>query len=447
MTRGFMSIADKNIRLISCLKNKKSFAFFIVFFSFLHSCALLMRGFWDDPVDLNVQKTLNSNVQSKGCSQEKMTSNLKEILYESHEEDKYLSQLIGSGSFFNQNDNLFDRFFKLILVHHIFFPHRYDFHSNWQIFFSDPAKTLYIEFPVGQTISKLDSILLVMTWLKNLNELSKPLNQLIDEVEQSIPTNIPITHSYANYIQVNKSIMVKREEFQNVFRAAEPIISGENYRRGRIIKLKSSWESFRTAKERTSYLEKIKSVDLKSNQKYCNFDLELYTKGQFRLVKETIESKGFVLSDSKRSLTLISTNSWNFNDSNTESMSSNLWSKYFASFCFFPNQKIGPIGVFSLLGRDSAQFLHHLNQYEIEKVGSVSDLEYMLDFSRHQIFTNPIRVGIESKKSSKRQLQEILKLNVPIFHADSLGHLMTVLPSKKYIGDKRYYWNKACYTH
>ena len=82
----------------------------------------------------------------------------------------------------------------------------------------------------------------------------------------------------------------------------------------------------------------------------------------------------------------------------------------------------------------------------------MSQVDPLVDFARYQIFVRPIRLAIESKRATKSQLEHLLKLNVPIFHVESLGHLAGLKQDwqksnqavSSFVTDTRYYWNEVC---
>ena len=242
--------------------------------------------------------------------------------------------------------------------------------------------------------------------------------------------------------------------FEPYFRAGEPLVSGETFKRIRfnfdkMLFSNSFLESNRAHSGKKSSSIDIKVTELEGKNRFCNFDLEKYEKGQFDIRPYNLDSLGWTVKNDKLIVTMISTLDWDFSKKiiDNEFLYTNSWKNNFANFCYFRSRDLGPLGIFSLKGRDPGQLLHHLSQYGINSVSSKDDLEYMMDFSRHQIYTGPIRVGFESKKGSKEQLDELLQLGIPIFHVDSLGHLIGSAQIKKnlfFLDDKRYHWQKVC---
>jgi hypothetical protein len=215
--------------------------------------------------------------------------------------------------------------------------------------------------------------------------------------------------------------------------------------------LKQLWSEFNLKKvDKTDFENNLFIKMFKQNDAtFCNFNRFDYEQGKFNIVADNIDSKLIGVKKGERIIMGVATHDWNFNSSN---YMDNVWKQNLASFCLYNIKQLVPTAIFSLMGRDTAQFLHHLTQYEIEQSSSDEKLNKMVNFGRHQLFTRPIRLAIESKKATKEQLQDLLKLNVPIFHVESLGHLVGTRlfgdkasnQKESFIFDSRYFWNNVC---
>lgn len=91
-------------------------------------------------------------------------------------------------------------------------------------------------------------------------------------------------------------------------------------------------------------------------------------------------------------------------------------------FCKFENKNSTTV-VFSLKDTNAHQFLHNLKDYGIDEVTDHQGLNKTLNFSRHLFLNSPDRILLESKKARSKQLDEFLKLNIPIYHVNNLGLL------------------------
>lgn len=156
----------------------------------------------------------------------------------------------------------------------------------------------------------------------------------------------------------------------------------------------------------------------------CNFDMNLYDNSIFLINKDKVAGNVFGLKSGPNAFMAVSSQRINQlkpllgtplfqGESNTRS----------AALCLFkdrfkPNNNLWLVSSDS---RDPGQHLFHLLKYGIEDVKKVTELDKMLKFSRHLFLKNPVRLIIESRRSDETQIQELLKLNIPIYNAKSLG--------------------------
>lgn len=90
--------------------------------------------------------------------------------------------------------------------------------------------------------------------------------------------------------------------------------------------------------------------------------------------------------------------------------------------CTFAGQDIFTWAMASQ-SRDPGQHLFHLIKYGMSQASQPEDIVRLLNFSRHIFLSNPLRLIYESQRGSKEQLDELLKMNVPVYNADSLGNI------------------------
>ncbi|MFA5584321.1 MAG: hypothetical protein WDA09_08910 [Bacteriovoracaceae bacterium] len=91
--------------------------------------------------------------------------------------------------------------------------------------------------------------------------------------------------------------------------------------------------------------------------------------------------------------------------------------------------------------RDPGQHLFHLIKYGLPLSTSVDEVDKLFKHSRHLFLSDPIRLVIESNRSDQQQIQNLLKLSVPIYHADKLGNIWGYVQTKdkdsRFIVDER----------
>jgi hypothetical protein len=93
-----------------------------------------------------------------------------------------------------------------------------------------------------------------------------------------------------------------------------------------------------------------------------------------------------------------------------------------SAVCMMENQT-KRIWTFSNQSRDPGQHLFHLVRYGLPSSKSTQEVSRLIKHSRHLFLSDPVRLVIESARSSKDQIENLLKLNLPIYHAESLGNI------------------------
>lgn len=81
------------------------------------------------------------------------------------------------------------------------------------------------------------------------------------------------------------------------------------------------------------------------------------------------------------------------------------------------------IWAFSNQSRDPGQHLFHLVRYGLPSSDTTAEVERLIRHSRHLFLSDPVRLIIESARSSEEQIENLLKLNLPIYNADKLGNI------------------------
>lgn len=81
------------------------------------------------------------------------------------------------------------------------------------------------------------------------------------------------------------------------------------------------------------------------------------------------------------------------------------------------------IWTFSNQSRDPGQHLFHLVRYGLPSAQTVYDVDRLLRHSRHLFLSDPVRLIIESDRSREDQIENLLKLNLPIYNSEKLGNI------------------------
>lgn len=93
-----------------------------------------------------------------------------------------------------------------------------------------------------------------------------------------------------------------------------------------------------------------------------------------------------------------------------------------SAVCVIENDK-SKIWTFSNLSRDPGQHLFHLIRYGLSSTQSTYEVDKLIRHSRHLFLSDPVRLVIESNRSRSDQIENLLKLNLPIYNAEKLGNI------------------------
>lgn len=93
-----------------------------------------------------------------------------------------------------------------------------------------------------------------------------------------------------------------------------------------------------------------------------------------------------------------------------------------SAVCVIENQD-QKIWTFSNLSRDPGQHLFHLIRYGLARSKSTYEVDKLIRHSRHLFLSDPVRLVIESHRSRTDQIENLLKINLPIYNASKLGNI------------------------
>lgn len=276
------------------------------------------------------------------------------------------------------------------------------------------------------------------------------------------PFAILVTKDLHDYLESMKGVLSAQKKIYDYFWRGEELVKvDESLPVADFSKqFLTWWQGISTQVTKSSfdvYSRAIPKLILPSQSWYCNFDLQKYIIGQSSPWKTAINSySAGSIYNHQQVLWWGSLTSWGqaplisdrelfppwmqnyFFNKHTSlvNVASNSTEEKIVPYCLIPKkfelqnsasktktQNDEFIILTSLEGRDPGQFLGHWWQYGLESMDNASQLEKLMQFSRHQILNNPLRVALEVERSTPEQLQKILKLGVPVYYADSLGQM------------------------
>ena len=276
------------------------------------------------------------------------------------------------------------------------------------------------------------------SYLAGLNHLLKKyksrfsLKSLSILLDKEFSGTYTVSHDFEDFLSKNKASISNNSTLSKVYMRGDETLKEQE----RIPRL-SFQEIYSKKSKHTKSI--IKNDLFKNSEKMlldsdCNFDLNLYSDSVYVINPENIHTHMFGLKSKNSSFLAMSTQKIKLTDNFHNSFIFNGKSDIRSgAMCVFKHKRFKDqrLWLLSSESRDPAQHLYHLIQYGLENTSELNDLKSLLSFSRHLFLNNPVRLVIESKRSTQEQIQEILKLDIPVYNAKKLGILWGHFASKK----------------
>lgn len=245
--------------------------------------------------------------------------------------------------------------------------------------------------------------------------------------DQNYPNRIYINSELEIFLSKNKANILKNPKLKRIYTRADETLKEKE----RIPKVKLSPLIRRYLKNKKKYTYNLTNdlFSYNENSLYypkCNFDLTMYEKSLFLISDDIVKDNIYGLAtDGHRFMASTNQSIQHFEllkNSLFLKGNSNVRSASVCSFQF-PQKPKSSQWFFSSNSRDPGQHIFHLIEYGINESKTLREVNSMLNFSRHQFLKDPVRLIIESQRSTKRQLSQLLKLNISIYSAKKLGKI------------------------
>jgi len=221
---------------------------------------------------------------------------------------------------------------------------------------------------------------------------------------------------------VEKGIAANPKLRRHFFRGDELVQESERLARLPFTQVVQQWEKSKSAQVREnsklySY-RKTPQLDVS-----CNYDFSLYDNSIFLIDREDNQGHFFGITQGNEAFFAAASQA---TDGTKELFDVALLagsSKVRSNAICLIETSQGLIWLAANQSRDPGQHVYHLFRYGILKAETPADIERLIGRSRHMFLSDPLRLIIESRRSHHGQLQELLKLSVPIYHADAIGNV------------------------
>lgn len=276
----------------------------------------------------------------------------------------------------------------------------------------------------------------------------KKLARLFDENDKS---QFFVSNYFASFLKVKQKELSSNKVLKRSYiRGDETLKKGERVNKQRIYPIVSRYIK---TKSKSKYIVSNYLFEYKRNNNIvasCNYDLGLYSSSIYLIHDEIIKSNTFGFRDRENIFLADSTQEFDQMTPLHSTLffkgSSNVRSPALCKF-HKPLIKDWQMWLISTESRDPGQHLFHLVEYGLQDIENINQISKMLKFSRHLFLKKPIRLIFESQRSNSQQLDELLKLNIPIYNANKLARIwgsFNVKTKKQFFIDERMTGSLSC---
>lgn len=312
--------------------------------------------------------------------------------------------------------------------------------SRIQVLFQNNGKSYYFDF-FSETSENQYPLLYGIEWILKKFGKKQRLEYYAGILDAQIGSGLKLGKNFESFL-IKNITAIKNDPVlaPYYFRGADVLKEDEtapnlNYKN--VVRLYRSVEKEQKAVINTS-LTHFETE--KGNTGNCNYDFNLYENSIFLIDKFipvanlyglSIKDAAFLASTSQKLDTIQSLNGFPLFKGESKVRSS--------AVCMIENKgnKIWTVSNFS---RDPGQHLFHMVRYGLPGAQTVAEVDRLIKHSRHLFLSDPVRLIIESERSNEEQVENLLKLNIPIYNADNLGNIWAYAmfkDGKRFIIDER----------
>lgn len=264
-----------------------------------------------------------------------------------------------------------------------------------------------------------------MRFLLKKHNSQYSLKEIINLFDENYPSLITTGKNLSDFLLSSKEdLQQNKKDYSIYFRGEDLLLENEIYRRPRISNIYNRFQL-----NQKSYSNVLPLILQKNKQDRwkCNFDFDRYESGKLDHEIKENSSYYFGFRNSYFSILVGSQTkiSWN-SQKRMRNILPNAIQSSEAPICIYSGAK-SKLVLASLKGKDPEQTLSHLNSYKIESLDDLEQVYRLTNFARHLILKNPTRILYESQRGTEDQLEKLNSLNIPIYHAKSIGEISGIL--------------------
>lgn len=295
--------------------------------------------------------------------------------------------------------------------------------SRLQVLIHHGEKTHYFDF-FSEDPENQYPYLYGIEWILRKFGKKTSLETYLGILKQYTDGKLKIGKDFENFLVKNlASIRTEEQLAPYYFRGTEVLKEGEtsptlDY--GKVLKIYRASEKSQKIIVNTSLTQFVTTNGLSGS---CNYDFNLYDNSIFLIDKVipvanlfglSMMKGAFMASSSQKMDKIASLHGLPIFKGESKVRSS--------AVCMIENSG-NKIWAYSNLSRDPGQHLFHLVRYGLPRSKTTQEVDRLIKHSRHLFLSDPVRLIIESPRSSPEQIENLLKLNLPIYSSDKLGNI------------------------
>ena len=295
--------------------------------------------------------------------------------------------------------------------------------SRFQVLISESGKSHYFDF-FSEVADDQYPYLYGIEWILKKFGKKRNLEYYADILNSSIRGKLKIGKDFENFLVKNIPLIKNEPELAPYyFRGSDVLKENEtspslDYRA--VISLYRKSQKDQKIIVNTSLTQFVTDKGASGS---CNYDFNLYDNSIFLIDKVipvanlyglSINKGAFLASSSQKLDKIQSLKGLPLFKGESKVRSS--------AVCMIENSS-NKIWAFSNQSRDPGQHLFHLVRYGLPQSQTTAEVDKLIRHSRHLFLSDPVRLIIESERSSDDQVENLLKLNLPIYNADKLGNI------------------------
>jgi hypothetical protein len=282
----------------------------------------------------------------------------------------------------------------------------------WDVF---STKTEKVAMPVFK---------LAELWLMKSGRPGR-LIQLIEILEQHFRVTIPVSLELAQFLLSHKEDLKQSELLRPYYFRGDDILTlNESLPKPPWRKL---YRQFQTEANKIPYVVNQDFLIYKKTPKLetaCNYDFSLYDNSLFLIDREMFPGHFFGLIEGKQVFMALTTQKTKISSLGGTSQFLGTSQTRGAAVCGMKDETTGnQLWFFSHNSRDPGQHLHQFLKRNVNPTDSFFDLQEHYGEMRYIFLLDPVRLIVESQRGNTSEIEELLKLNTPIYHANSLGNI------------------------